>query len=381
MDNGSGFLGRSEFYNALRLVTVAQTGRELTQDIVKSALFGPAVAKIPAPQINLASLPAANVSSQVPLVPQGGAMSQQYSSQSTGYRGPTPPLVMSTGQQMIRPSVAQVTPGAPSPAPGSSQLVSTVASGTPGFQLPSSNISNISLGSKPSGTISGPTVQIPSGGPPPQSTLFDGFGLSAPSASSSAVPKPQNSSVISVGNTTKSIETVHDSKTVTTSVNNISSVSSFGGDIFSAALLQNDPPIKSTSTPTTGTSGLQSAAVMQADPFPGAVTAPTSGSHPQQTISQVKAIQESTGQATSGLATSSVPVGPTRSASVQPWPRLNSVDIKKYEKVFVEVDIDKDGKITGEEARKLFLSWKLPRGPFVILIYAFSRMNNVFNYN
>lgn len=179
----------------------------------------------------------------------------------------------------------------------------------------------------------------------------------------------------------KSTETVHDSKAVTTSVNNISSVSSFGGDIFSAALPQNDPAIKSTSMPTTGTSGLQSATVTQADPFPGAVTATASGSHPQQTMPQEKAIKESTGQATSGLATPSDPVGPTSSASVQPWPRLNSVDIKKYEKVFVEVDIDKDGKITGEEARKLFLSWKLPRGPFIILIHAFSRVNNVFNNN
>jgi len=30
--------------------------------------------------------------------------------------------------------------------------------------------------------------------------------------------------------------------------------------------------------------------------------------------------------------------------------------------VFVEVDKDRDGKITGEEARNLFLSWRLPRG-------------------
>jgi len=28
----------------------------------------------------------------------------------------------------------------------------------------------------------------------------------------------------------------------------------------------------------------------------------------------------------------------------------------------MEVDSDKDGKITGEQARNLFLSWRLPRG-------------------
>lgn len=43
----SGFLGRPEFYNALRLVTVAQSKRELTPEIVKAALYGPAAAKIP----------------------------------------------------------------------------------------------------------------------------------------------------------------------------------------------------------------------------------------------------------------------------------------------------------------------------------------------
>ncbi|KAK9286549.1 hypothetical protein L1049_014948 [Liquidambar formosana] len=49
--NRIGFLGRAEFYNALKLVTVAQSKRDLTPDIVKAALYGPASAKIPAPQI------------------------------------------------------------------------------------------------------------------------------------------------------------------------------------------------------------------------------------------------------------------------------------------------------------------------------------------
>ncbi|WJX42354.1 hypothetical protein P8452_29599 [Trifolium repens] len=53
----TGFLGRNEFFNALRLVTVAQSKRDLTPDIVKAALFGPAAARIPAPQINLAAIP------------------------------------------------------------------------------------------------------------------------------------------------------------------------------------------------------------------------------------------------------------------------------------------------------------------------------------
>jgi epidermal growth factor receptor substrate 15 len=43
------------------------------------------------------------------------------------------------------------------------------------------------------------------------------------------------------------------------------------------------------------------------------------------------------------------------------WPRMSQTDVQRYTKVFVEVDKDRDGKITGEEARNLFLSWLLPR--------------------
>ncbi|MCI24161.1 epidermal growth factor receptor substrate 15-like, partial [Trifolium medium] len=52
----TGFLGRNGFFNALRLVSVAQSKRDLTPNIVKVALFGPAAAKIPAQQINLSTV-------------------------------------------------------------------------------------------------------------------------------------------------------------------------------------------------------------------------------------------------------------------------------------------------------------------------------------
>nr|KAJ0207502.1 hypothetical protein LSAT_V11C500249020 [Lactuca sativa] len=54
--NGNGYLNRSEFNNYLKLVTVAQSKRELTPDIVKAALYGPASPKIPVPQIDLEAL-------------------------------------------------------------------------------------------------------------------------------------------------------------------------------------------------------------------------------------------------------------------------------------------------------------------------------------
>ncbi|KAL1162411.1 hypothetical protein V6Z11_A07G198400 [Gossypium hirsutum] len=40
---------------------------------------------------------------------------------------------------------------------------------------------------------------------------------------------------------------------------------------------------------------------------------------------------------------------------------MTQSDIQKYTKVFVQVDADRDGKITGDQARNLFLSWRLPR--------------------
>ena len=42
--------------------------------------------------------------------------------------------------------------------------------------------------------------------------------------------------------------------------------------------------------------------------------------------------------------------------------------IQKYAKVFMEVDTDRDGKISGEQARNLFLSWRLPRGVLLLLL-------------
>ena len=46
------FLGREQFYNALKLVTVAQSGHELTQDIVRANLFGTKTSQIIASQIS-----------------------------------------------------------------------------------------------------------------------------------------------------------------------------------------------------------------------------------------------------------------------------------------------------------------------------------------
>jgi len=45
-----------------------------------------------------------------------------------------------------------------------------------------------------------------------------------------------------------------------------------------------------------------------------------------------------------------------------PWLQMTPNDVQRYMRVFSKVDTDRDGKITGEQARDLFLSWQLPRG-------------------
>ncbi|KAM3252113.1 hypothetical protein P3L10_006183 [Capsicum annuum] len=63
-----------------------------------------------------------------------------------------------------------------------------------------------------------------------------------------------------------------------------------------------------------------------------------------------------------GAAANPNAAGNSRSSQSQlPWRRMSRSDYQKYSKVFMAVDTDRDGKITGQEARNLFLSWKLPR--------------------
>ncbi|KAK9989211.1 hypothetical protein SO802_029450 [Lithocarpus litseifolius] len=69
-------------------------------------------------------------------------------------------------------------------------------------------------------------------------------------------------------------------------------------------------------------------------------------------------------QATSASSSSGKSLGAEISASSQsqqPWPRMSPTEVQKYTKVFLDVDKDRDGRITGVEARNLFLSWRLPR--------------------
>ncbi|KAF2547257.1 hypothetical protein F2Q70_00020287 [Brassica cretica] len=90
----AGYLGRAEFYNALKLVTVAQSRRELTPEIVKAAIYSPASANIPAPKINLAATPSPQPRGPVTQTPG-------VTSVAAGVRGPQMGGNISTSNQQV----------------------------------------------------------------------------------------------------------------------------------------------------------------------------------------------------------------------------------------------------------------------------------------
>ncbi|KAK7386082.1 hypothetical protein VNO78_32171 [Psophocarpus tetragonolobus] len=334
--NQSGFLGRAEFYNALKLVTVAQSKRELTPEMVKAALYGPAASKIPAPQINFSATvaPPASVSAPAP-APQIGPVSP-LSHQNFGPRGAVPSLP-SQGSQLMRPQATTV--GGPRPE----------------------TISTANMGATPELTSS-PLAIIGSSPPSTQAV----FGLAT---SGSNAPRPPTPAIKS------SDQMVKDSKPLQPPANGNSSDSFFGGDMFSASSFQP----KQVSSPqgfSSGTSVLSSAIVPVSGGNHHSTRTSTLESlqsplatqpvvaQLQQAQQMVKQDQHVSVQTHNMLNSSGIPGRLHDSASghpQSPWPRMTQTDVQKYMKVFMEVDTDRDGKITGEQARNLFLSWRLPR--------------------
>ncbi|RZS02532.1 hypothetical protein BHM03_00032592 [Ensete ventricosum] len=326
--NRTGFLGRSDFFNCLKLVTVAQSGRQLTPEIVKSALFGPAAAKIPAPKINLASSPAAQSNSgTTPTVPTNSL--QPPTNQNLGFRPTQAPRNSFMNQQFFPTATSnvmrppQVTrPAASTPVQGG--ISGLVGGGSvAGQRLLSSNNSNLSNnwhGGNSNVLSVGGASQTPIRGTIPsqnqESFSLGLLGMSGPKL---------------------------DSNTLGFSVNSISNSSS-------------------TALMAVGTQS--SIRPGQLDPSQITRSLPSAGSQLQQTQSNVKQNQLDNLKMNSALASPNVTAGSVNPASNQSqiqWPKITQADIKKYTNVFVNVDKDGDGKITGEQTRTLFLSWKLPR--------------------
>lgn len=351
--NRLGFLGRQEFYNALKLVTVAQSKRDLTPELVKAALYGPASSKIPPPQINLGLLG-----------PQSNAKANPSPAQSAG-----PSTLQGIGansQQALLTQPNQVTrpPQPLAPSSGFQSQPINATQGMPGTGLisvsPSPN-SFDSLGGSADGSRAGISSQVSNRSSIPSATFGD-FGqtaspitqLKAPEITGPLQPassKPNNTSSLSaqVGK--------DDPKPLSTTGNGFPSDSVFG-DVFSATSSQ---PQQNSTGPTHTTGSI-----------PVSTTGNLVFSRDQPTVkpsgvSQPPTIQaqqfQSAGKANQHVSAQKPPMFPAAAGKSQsPWPRMTQSDIQKYSKVFVQVDTDRDGKITGEQARNLFLSWRLPRG-------------------
>lgn len=374
--NRTGFLGRPEFYNALKLVTVAQSKRELTPDIVKAALFGPAAAKIPAPQINLAAIPSPPVAATP--APQMGSASPSVH-QNAGFRVPQVPLNTGMGQQYFPPQGNQFMrpPQSMAGTIGSIPLPNIAGQGglrvnSVGFSRPpSSNVPNDWPGVRPGGTPGTSSSQVPSRGITPSMPL-DGFltpslpprPQTMPGPTSVTVPKPLDQSVASSQPTAKDVKALNAPE-----INGFGSDPIFGGDVFTVSSQPkqkslsvssaNSPPVSSAVVPVT-TMAQSLPKTHSLDSLQSSFSLQPSGSQFQRAQSQVKQNQQIPTQSTSTF-TSGVQGGAANTSTQSPWPRMTQSDVQKYTKVFVEVDTDRDGKITGEQARNLFLSWRLPR--------------------
>lgn len=375
----SGFLDRQEFYNALKLVTVAQRGRELTPEIVKAALGGPTAARIPAPQINIVATPAPGNQMAFSRPPVHSMMGPQ-----VGTMAAAPSQTPAFGGSQVIPN-ANVNHQFFPPANGQHlrPTQALVGQGIPGGgvvaapQHPNSNSPNLSTDWRNGGM--GMASQVLSA--PAPSVVPDGFGPAQPDSRTSVSQAVQALSVVSSAVPAKPVDPLSalqafakDSKEAATSANGFSSDSIFGGDIFSVTSQSkgtSSAGFAASSVPSAvGIAPTSSAVQASVRPVQNTLAQSSStlglgGSHLQQAESLNKQNQTEITQsilASTPSVASVGAIGPASRPSDRPWPKFSQSDILKYSKVFVEVDKDRDGKITGEEARTLFLSWKLPRG-------------------
>ncbi|XP_030446776.1 uncharacterized protein LOC115669790 [Syzygium oleosum] len=338
----TGFLGRAEFYNALKLVTVAQSKRELTADIVKAALYGPAAAKIPPPQINLAAIPAPHASTMAVAATPQMRPTAQPASQSVGFGFP------SQQQQPVRPPQPMPAPTAFRAPQANTVSQFPMGSGLMGPGVPNANIS--------SDWTSGRSVGASVGSRDANSSVLS--ALSKPQTPPSLSPQTMASA----------------SKALVASGNGSSSDSFFGGDLFSAKPSPSKQESSALTNPTVSaplSSAITSVSGGQPSAKPNALDALQTSFSKLSSSTQVQRPpmpSNPRGQVpslgSSSFSSPGISVGAANSSSSDNqlnWPKMKPSDVQKYTKVFMEVDTDRDGKITGEQARNLFLSWRLPR--------------------
>ncbi|KAH9608374.1 hypothetical protein KSS87_012601 [Heliosperma pusillum] len=323
--NRIGSLGRAEFYNALKLVTVAQSKRELTPDIVKAAIFGPASAKIPAPQINMAALSAPQASAAGAIPSASQMATGRSTSQNTGLR---PTLSNTTVNQQYNPSQGS------------------------GLVRPLNSISSVPV--QGVGFQGFPAGAPQSGSNPPSSGVSRGSGVPNVAITSTAMFTERGNSPLSNQAGLPSGAPVPV----------LSSMPPIASAVPSPSTMQPRPPVAQNGYASGSQFGMSSVGSMQvSSPSIPALAGNLSvgGQNPKM---QSYLNMDAQSSAPSIRPNGPPSVSPQPSIGHQPqvqWPRATQSDIQKYTKVFMEVDTDKDGKITGEQARNLFLSWRLPR--------------------
>ncbi|KAK7409862.1 hypothetical protein VNO78_00227 [Psophocarpus tetragonolobus] len=364
----TGFLGRAEFFNALKLVTVAQSKRDLTPDIVKAALYGPAAAKIPAPQINLAavpqprpnSVPAAGPVGQMAVTAPNSAQSFAYRGQGFAGPGANPQYSPSQHNPSMRPQSMPAS-GAPRPQQG-------VAGPdmSRGVNMGAHNFSNPGLSNDWNNVRPGMVATRPAGMTPSAALLSSTSPVSAMPQSSPVSPMPQSSPVSPMPQSSP-VSPIPQSTTVNTKALGVS-----GNGLSASSTPKQDPaghsfsvsnvssaivPVSFAPQPANKQNSLDSlqsaySSMLPANSqFPGAQSASNTSQH-------ISPPASSSPHTPSGMA---VGLGNSNSDNSQlSWPKMKPTDVQKYTKVFMEVDTDRDGKITGEQARSLFLSWRLP---------------------
>ncbi|KAJ6907754.1 hypothetical protein NC651_018251 [Populus alba x Populus x berolinensis] len=138
-----------------------------------------------------------------------------------------------------------------------------------------------------------------------------------------------------------------DFRSVIVSGNGFASDSHFG-DVFSATPAQSKQSSLS-AAPSTSSIPVSSAIVPSSLLVGGQSTARPNQQVPPQSVPSAPSTGFPSGSSNAAL-----------SQSQPPWPRMTQSDIQKCTKVFVQVDTDRDGKLTGEQAHNLFLSCRLP---------------------
>jgi len=312
----------------------------------------PTSTQVSVPQVNPGAAPRPQgINSTMPAASQGGAL------QATQFAGPRvmqpqPSNLGITQQQpsstgfMHLPQVGAPAASLQAQAPGINQGL--VSGGSMGGSVGWQGWQGGNAAS-----VGGIPQAIP--GAAPSQAAQGGFGPGLPRTIGVAlVQQVQAMSPSPLPPQSNSAGLPQDSKALVMSGNGPAISSGSSTDIFSA-LTQQKPSI---SAPAPQTSSIPSSSSFMPTP---------TGSQNLTNLTQFGSLQGSSQrqQTQPVVKPSPAPAAPVVSAGISnpspQWPKITQSDIQKYMKVFGDVDRDRDGKITGAEARTLFLSWRLPR--------------------